>query len=268
MAKQLHPKIKELKLRAKPVEMSGSYVDAEGNLISIDFKVKAEDEDRTLKGYLAVWGVKDDAGTVAIRGCFSKSIQERGPESDSKYKIVLLWQHQMSEPIGRFTKLVEDDYGLYFEAEIDDVPQGNRALTQYRSGTLNQFSYGFEYVWDKMEYREEDDAVLMYECKLWEGTACTLGRNQETYAIRSVEQYEDLLEAVQEELDEVIKEIPRSKQLEVRSALSRYISLASNKPIDLYEKLLEKNSKPKPEDTPKKGIELNNLFNEKNIFLT
>ena len=81
-----------------------------------------------------------------IKGCFSKSIQERGIESSANDKIIFLWMHKMDEPIGKITKLVEDDKGLYFEAEIDKIQLGDRAINQLESGTLNQFSIGYSYV--------------------------------------------------------------------------------------------------------------------------
>src|SRR6187551_2095422 len=161
--KAMHEKIKQFKLRAD-VYGSTSYVDAEGNLqTGVDFKAGALPDSRVIKGYLSVWGVRDTYGTVFIKGCFAKSIQERGPQSGSKQKIAFCWQHDLCDPIGQFTKLEEDDYGLYFEAVAVNVPNGDRALEQIASGTLNQFSHGFLHVWDKMEYDETQDAILIYE---------------------------------------------------------------------------------------------------------
>lgn len=237
MAKILHAKVAELKRRSAPVTVSGSYVDKDGKLQMLDFKIEAADDDRTIKGYLAVWGIKDDVGTIAVRGCFSKSIQERGPGSNAKAKIIFLWMHKLDEPIGQFTELVEDDYGLRFTAVLDDVPIAERVLRQIRSGTINQFSYGFRYIWDKMEYDTDIDAVLMYECELWEGTACTFGSNTETYAIRSKEQLDTELEELQEHTEEFIRGVPRSKQLELRQLIARHITLSKAEPIQKRESL-------------------------------
>jgi len=233
--KQLHPKIKALQLRATPV-MSSSYVNQSGELV--DFKITV-DEERTVSGYLAVWGRKDDYGTVPIKGCFAKSIQERGPQSQSKYKIVFLWQHYQDEPIGQFVELIEDDYGLRFKAVLDDVPTAERALRQIRSGTLNQFSYGFDYVWDKMVYDDTMDAVLMYECALWEGSVVTIGAETETFAIRSSEDFEREKLSLDEWTEDFIKSIPRKQHLELRQLITRHISLAKVKPSTPLDKTLE-----------------------------
>ena len=71
----LHPKIKELQKRvgASPLHYSNVKVEQRAAVTSPD--------SRLIKAYHAVWGVPDDYGTVAVRGCCAKSIQERGPQS-------------------------------------------------------------------------------------------------------------------------------------------------------------------------------------------
>ena len=131
-------------------------------------EVNYDNESRTISGYAAVFGNKDKAGDVLIKGCFSKSIQDRGPESSANDKIIMLWMHNMNEPIGRITVLNEDEKGLYFEAIIDEVPRGEQAIKQLESGTLNQFSIGYQYVWENCEYDAEKDAFIVKEVKLYE----------------------------------------------------------------------------------------------------
>ncbi len=225
-----HDRINKLKLRAAPVTLSGSYVDEQGNLQLVDLKVTATEEDRTVRGYLIVWGVKDTYGTTFVKGCCAKSIRERGPDSESKQKIAFLWMHEVCNPIGRFTKLKEDDYGLYFEAECDDIQEGDRALRQIRSGTINQFSVGFDYMWDKVEYDEESDSVVLLEIVLMEGSPVTFGSNEETYAIRSAEQLLTDKQNLIDETEDFIKGIQKNKQLELRQLITRHISLANVKP--------------------------------------
>lgn len=246
--KTLHPKIKALQLRANPINYSNSYVDEKGELrlAEVDLKITASDDGRLIKGYLFVWNVVDTYRTVFIKGCAAKSIREHGPNSTSNRKIAFLWQHKLDDPAGRFTKLEEDDYGLYFEAECDDVPTGERMLRQVRSGTINQFSGGFNYIWDKMEYEEERDAVLIMEIELMEGSGVTIGSIEETHAIRSIEQYNSAKELLLEETEEFIKSIPRSKQLELRQLFTRHNSLIRQEPLEQRQPAL-------PKDEPNKN---------------
>jgi HK97 family phage prohead protease len=239
---EIHPKVKELQLRAASVNTSNLSVDNKGQLV--------EGDDNVIKGYLCVWGVRDTYGTAFVKGCFAKSIKERGPKSDSKYKIVGLWQHRMDDPIGRFKVLKEDDYGLYFELVLDDfdaVPSAKRAASQVKSGTINQFSIGFGYIWDKVEYDEPNDTVLILECELWEGSVVTRGSNHETYAFRSPDEYENAKMMLDAETEDFIKTIPRNKQLELRQLLTRHTSLVKAEPQELRQPALPKE---KTEPTP------------------
>jgi uncharacterized protein len=233
--KALHPKIKELQLR-----QSGSYVTSSFLHLgkALDYRIQVT-EDRIIRGYLAVWKEKDDRGTAPIKGAFAKSLKERGPKSQAKQKILFLWFHELCEPIGQFIELEEDDYGLRFAAMIDEIPQGDRALTQVRSGTLNQFSYGFLYVWDKMEYDEKTDTVMMYEVDLWEGSVVSYGSQKETFAIRSKEQFDAQFEEVNAELEEFVRQMPRQKQMELRQLITRYKALSEIKPDSLLSTLKE-----------------------------
>lgn len=221
---QVHKKIQELKLRAAPVTTIEGYRNA------VDLKISATVEDRIVKGYLIVWGVKDTYDTVFVKGCCARSIRERGPESDAKQKIAHLWQHECDNPTGRFTVLREDGYGLYFEAELDEIPIGDRELKQIRSGTLNQFSVGFNYIWDMMEFDEDTESIMLYEIELMEGSVVTFGSNDQTHAVRSPEQLMNDKEELMDHTEEFIRSLPRGKQLELRQLIKRHYALASLKP--------------------------------------
>lgn len=236
--RKLHDKIRELQLRVgnAPIQYS-----------NVQFQSRAavdEKNPRLIKAYFAVWGVPDMIGTVAVRGCFSKSLQERGPDSQSKQKILVLYMHDQRDPLCVPAVLKEDDYGLYGEFEPDDVPSGDRVVKQVRTGTINQFSYGFNYVWDKMEFDEQRKVVLMKECDLYEVSPVSIGSNKETFAVRSVENPEFELELLQEETEEFIKACPRSKHLELRQLIARHISLAKSEPLEALRKALDKKDEP------------------------
>lgn len=225
--KTLHPKILNLKKN-----VAGTYVYQQFET-ELDYRVVTNSEGNESEGYLAVFGIPDEYKTVAVRGCFAKSIKERGPNSTAKNKIGYLWFHKLDEPIGQFTELVEDDYGLRFKAVHDKgVAISDRARIQIASGTLNQFSYGFKYVWDKMEFDEENEVVLMYECDLYEGSVCGINSaNSETYAIRSLEQFAKEVEELGELAESFINGLAnRSQQFELRQLITRYKTLTTIKP--------------------------------------
>lgn len=237
MAKQLHPKIQELKQRAAPITYSNVVVNASGKLAT-----EGEDllDKRQVEGYLFVWGLVDSHGTKFIKGCCSKSIQERGPNSDAKYKITFQWQHDGTDPLGLFEELTEDDYGLYFRTKpLDDVPNADRTIKQVRSGTINQFSGGFNFIWDKMEWDATDDSLVCYEIDLMEGSVVTRASMSETYAIRSADNMEQAQSELADDTEDFIKSIPRKQQLELRQLFARHKTLTDNKPLELRQAALE-----------------------------
>jgi hypothetical protein len=185
---------------------------------------------------LAAFGNIDEGRDMLIRGCFAKSITEHGPGSNSDRKIALLWQHESDDPIGRFTKLEETDEGLYFEAEIDEVASGDRALKQYASGTLNQHSIGFNYVWDKIEYNNEGDFFLVKEVKLYEGSVVSFGMNENTpfLGFKSLQSGD-----VWQEVEAFLKNPDTENKTKFRKNIQKILSLREIEPVKPLETVSE-----------------------------
>jgi HK97 family phage prohead protease len=177
---------------------------------------------RTVSGYLAAFGNVDDAGDRLIKGCFAKSIQEHGPNSTSHRKIAFCWQHDMTTPIGKLTVLREDDYGLYFEAVLDDIPLVNdTVIPQYQSGTLNQHSIGFWYVQveEAAELTEGGYPVWnVKEVQLVEGSVVTAGCNENTPFLG----FKDITSQYKE-LTALLSDLPYVKQMRVKQLLDALI---------------------------------------------
>lgn len=231
----LRDKVRQLKARTgMPHDTSRLYVDEKGNLSNgkpLDWRAEVDEkEDKVIKGYLLVWGVMDSYRTIWLKGCCAKSIADRGPDSTAKQKIIFLWQHDQRDPIGQFRVLKEDDYGLYFEAVVDDVTNGIRALKQVRSGTLNGFSVGFNYVWDKIEYDDTLDALVIREVELHEGSVVTIPSQSETFAFRSAEQYENAQADLCDDIDYYLRSLPRDKRAEGRELFTRHAALLRSEP--------------------------------------
>lgn len=187
------------------------------------------EDSRIISGYAAIFGNIDKAGDLLVKGCFAKSIAERGPESQANDKIIFLWMHDMSEPLGKITALKEDDRGLYFEASIDEIELGDRAITQLKSGTLNQFSIGYRYVWDKCEWIKEEDKEI-FICKeliLNEISVVSIGCNGETEFLgfkSDIDPYEEF----QKEINSALKGV--ENRTEIEKLITKAISLGKSEP--------------------------------------
>jgi len=142
-------------------------------------RAKFEVTDRTIKGYAIVWGVKNDYNEIVLKGATQRSIEARGPQSSGKNKIVVLHQHRQSEPLARVTVLQEDDYGLWFEAEVTEgVTYCEDALRNIRAKVLEQLSYGFNYIWDKVEWDSTEEAYILAEINLREISVVTFSADE------------------------------------------------------------------------------------------
>lgn len=232
---KLHPKILELrnKVGSSPIHRFVPKLDSD----KLELRKPAPNNDgseRLIKQYFCIFGIPDDYGTVPIRGCFSKSLQERGPDSKASAKIPVLWQHKQDEPLCVPMVLKEDEIGLYGEYEPDPIPIGDRCVIQIKRGTINNGSYGFNYVWDKMEYDESTEMILMKEVNLFEVSPVTLGSQRETFVVRSSDgTYVD--EGLIEETEDLIRRIPKGMRMELRSLIDRHISLAKLQPSKTLE---------------------------------
>jgi hypothetical protein len=215
------------------------------------FDVKAPSvTGRTISGYLAVFNNMDSDGDIIIKGAFAKSINDRGPESSGGNKIAFLWQHDMREPLGKMVKLVEDDFGLYFEAALDEIELADRCLKQLESGTLNNFSIGFQYIWEKMEYDQVQDAYICKELALYEGSVVTLAANDMTYyAGLKAEQVVDEIAHVKDDIEAVLATINSRKSLELRQYMSRYLALCKHQPPAERKEALKGAAAAKPKRT-------------------
>lgn len=200
--------------------------------------LKVEDNDsdeegsRIIKGYAAIWDKVDSCGDLLVKGCCDKSLQERGPESQTNRKILLLNQHKMTEPLGKPVVLKSDDIGLYFECTIDDIQRGKEALTQIKSGTINQVSIGFNYVWDKCEFKENvlidgvtyPEVFMVKEIVLWEISLVSFGMNE--YTSVTTKSTSEEIKSLQDEINEEFTTALKSdNQVALKHAASKYNQL-------------------------------------------
>ena len=130
-------------------------------------EIKQLDEAGEFTGLAAVYASEDLQGDVIERGAFSRSLAERGNQ------IPILWQHDLSEPIGLGT-LSDSDRGLLIEGTLDlDVDIGKRAYSALKKGYIKGLSIGF----DVVKQRFEAGLRRLTEMRIWETSLVTLPAN-------------------------------------------------------------------------------------------
>lgn len=105
---------------------------------AVRFELKKEpDADGLFEGYASTFGNVDNGMDVVARGAFQKSLGAR--------KVRMLWQHDMTQPIGVWDSIEETERGLYVKGRIaKDVQRGREAMALMRMGALDSMSIGFK----------------------------------------------------------------------------------------------------------------------------
>jgi uncharacterized protein len=145
--------------------------------LSRPFQVKSVDDDGTIKGYGSVFDVVDWYSEVVVKGAFAKWL--------AKWKTLgeplpMLWQHRSAEPIGTWTKLAEDEHGLYAEGKLElEVEKAREARALLKARALRGLSIGFDVPDDGYAYDSNAGVFLLKEIDLWELSIVTFPANEE-----------------------------------------------------------------------------------------
>jgi HK97 family phage prohead protease len=138
---------REVKLLAEPVQS----IDAAG----------------LFEGYASLFGVADLGKDVVVPGAFAASLARR-----SVAGIRMLWQHDPSEPIGRWTAAEEDARGLRVRGKLNLAVERAREIhALMREGAIDGLSIGF-----KVERARTDKATGLRRLErldLWEISVVT-----------------------------------------------------------------------------------------------
>jgi HK97 family phage prohead protease len=144
--------------------------------LSAGFKIKEISDSGEFSGYGSVFGVKDSYSDIVMPGAFAKSLADWKSKGGMP---ALLWQHKTDEPIGIFTRMEEDEHGLFVEGKLlkDDDPMAKRAYAHLKAGSITGMSIGYSDV--DWEYDKDKGAFKLNEVKLWEVSLVTFPANEE-----------------------------------------------------------------------------------------
>lgn len=144
--------------------------------MDIPFEIKSISDSGAFTGYGSVFNVKDSYSDIVIKGAFTNSLNQW---KEKGRLPALLWQHKMDEPIGYYTKMVEDENGLYLEGQllIDDDPLAKRAHAHMKAKSLSGLSIG--YILNDYDYDKEKSAFILKDIDLWEVSVVTFPANDE-----------------------------------------------------------------------------------------
>lgn len=168
-------------------EMSGGFKDVSA-------------KEGIVTGYLNAFNVKDSDGDITIKGCFSKSISENGPQGKKRIKYLL--DHDRSKAVGIFLKLFEDNYGLGYEAKVGSHTLGKDYIQMVEDGIVTEHSFGYNVI--KSEPNKKEDATNLLDLRLYEGSGLQFWGANEYTPITGVKSEADLL-VLFESLEKALK---------------------------------------------------------------
>lgn len=185
----------------------------------------------TIAGYASTFDREPDSyGDIIAPGAFTKTLERWSAlNADGKY-IPLLWGHDTFDPtsnIGKVTKAVEDERGLYIEAEFDaDNPKAQYVRKLAQEGRVYQFSFAYE-VRDYKHVELEDGTVAneLRDLELFEVSVVQIPANQHA-TVEEVKHAAELIKAGRrnsaKDADE-LREIARHAQ-EILDAVGELLS--------------------------------------------
>ena len=161
---------------------------------SLSFELKSMQEDEeyfTFDGYASTFGNVDFGDDAIMKGAFLSSLTKNS-------SVPILWQHQMSEPIGKSIELYEDDKGLYIKGKLPkkDTLVSGRIIPQMKVGSIREMSIGF-FTRDS----EMDKGIrLIKEIDLYEVSLVTKAMNPQAIVsgFKSMESIRDIEQSLKD----------------------------------------------------------------------
>lgn len=137
------------------------------------FHIKAVSDDGLFSGYASVFDMVDGDYDVVVKGAFAESLAAWQAKNALP---ALLWQHRQSEPIGVYTKMIEDSVGLYVEGRLClEAVRGKEAHALMKMGALSGLSIGF--VSRDDSYDRVTGVRTLKKVDLWEVSVVTFPAN-------------------------------------------------------------------------------------------
>ena len=159
----------------------------------IDTKsIIVEDDFFIFEGYASTFGNVDLGDDVIAQGAFTKTLLAT-PE------VPILWQHQMSNPIGMSFELREDLQGLYVKGRLPKADRDvyGKVIPQMKVGSIKEMSIGF--FTKESDYKEGGIRVIK-EIELFEISLVTKAMNPQALvsSFKSMDSLKDVEQSLKE----------------------------------------------------------------------
>ena len=121
-----------------------------------------------IEGYASLFGRRDQGGDVVQKGAYAASLQRLAATGR---QVKMLWQHDLTQPIGVWDEVREDAIGLWVKGHLlPEVEKGREAAALLAAGAIDGLSIGYRTV--KSE-RDGKGQRQLSELDLWEVSLVT-----------------------------------------------------------------------------------------------
>lgn len=138
-------------------------------------EIKALKDSGDFEGYGSTFGGEPDAyGDVIAAGAYADSLAAHAAK---KTMPKLFWQHNPSEPIGKWLEASEDGHGLLLKGKLNmDVQRGREAHSLLKAGDIDGLSIGYRI----KEYSVDTDSGVwtLEKLDLIEVSVVSVGANE------------------------------------------------------------------------------------------
>jgi HK97 family phage prohead protease len=150
-------------------------------LFSEPLDVKKLTEAGEFEGYASTFGNVDRGGDVVEAGAFAKTLKKGAS------KVKMLFQHDPSQPLGKWLEMAEDRKGLWVKGKLNlEVQRSRETLALMKDGAIDSLSIGFRAI-----KSAPGDAAGVFrkllEVDLWEISLVTFGMNERA-TVRAVKE--------------------------------------------------------------------------------
>ena len=133
----------------------------------LTLELKADGDKGEITGYGSVFGVLDSYGDRIEPGAFATTLSQRMPK--------MLWQHDWTQPIGKWTEAREDATGLMVRGRLSlGTERGREAQSLLKDGVLDGLSIGFR----TRTADWEGNTRVIRDVELWEVSVVTFPANE------------------------------------------------------------------------------------------
>jgi len=155
--------------------------------LQLEFK-DIDEKTMSVAGYFSAFDKIDSYNEVAVKGSFKRSLD------NNRERIKYYQNHDITKNLGPFQELKEDDYGLFYRANVLPTSFGKDFMIMAAGGVIKEHSIGYK----EINSRYEGKIKYITEHHLMEGSALTgWGVNQYTPMVKSAEQAQDRIKTLE-----------------------------------------------------------------------